>query len=206
MWLDNIYYEDREIEDERVEVTDPNGLYFLGPRLVLRRCTVIIRVPARQLHVCPSRFIDCTIEVKRELKNLAWVEAKLQGCRFKGRMTGCDFGPWTDYSEHWREGFIEDCDFTEARLDGCRFHGCDVRTLRLPRWPCFTILEPVRRARELNRVQWPGRFGPVIVEGLSEEPPSASAVTFHAPSVAERQKTTAEELKSVLEKFDFILL
>ncbi|ATB36154.1 hypothetical protein CYFUS_001568 [Cystobacter fuscus] len=48
------------------------------------------------------------------------------------------------------------CDFSEARLDECVFHSCDMRTIRLPKWPCFTILEPIKHGREL----WTGAEGP----------------------------------------------
>src|SRR5690242_2221539 len=132
----NIIYENREIEGERLELSDKEGIYFLGPNLTLRRCTVLARLPARWLHILPTRFIDCTIQVKQELKNHDWSRAFLKGCRFTGRLTGCDFGHRLPELPGRENGGIEDCDFTEARLTSCRFHGCDTRTLRFPRWPC----------------------------------------------------------------------
>ena len=205
-WLKNVIFKDKEIENERLELTDKNSLYFLGPNLSLRNCTIILKVSARNLIIVGARFVDCTFEVKQELKNhQQWVKASLKGCRFKGRLTGCDFGHWPDYGTGWEHGAIEDCDFTEARLDGCRFHGCDTSTLRFPKWPCFTFLDPIGRSRELNSVQWPGRFGPVVVEDLYDQPPSTKALTFFAPAEAKRYGTTPEELKAVIEKFDCIV-
>ncbi|HZH75914.1 MAG TPA: hypothetical protein VEY88_07775 [Archangium sp.] len=61
----NIIYKDRELADERLEVADKDGIYFLGPNLTLRRCTVVTRVPARWLHILPARFIDCSFQVKQ---------------------------------------------------------------------------------------------------------------------------------------------
>jgi hypothetical protein len=154
------------------------------------------------------RFINCTIEVKQELKNhQQWISASLEGCRFTGRFSGCDFGYWPEYGSEpeYQYGAIKDCDFTEARLDGCRFMGCDPRTLRLPPWPCFTILDPIGNSPALNRVEWPGRFGRVVMEDLINDPPTTVAETFYAPAVAKQLGTTAEELKAVLEKFDCIL-
>ena len=200
----NIIYKDRELADERLEVADKDGIYFLGPNLTLRRCTVVTRVPARWLHILPARFIDCSFQVKQELKNHDWSEAFLKGCRFTGRLTGCDFGhrlPELPGREH---GGIEDCDFSEALLQGCRFHGCDTRTLRFPRWPCFTLLDPIGRSQELNSVTWPGRME-IVMGILSTEPPSTVALTYHAPSLAKRFGTTPEELKAVIEKFDCIV-
>jgi len=205
-WLDNVLIEDKEIENERLELTDKNSLYFLGPNLLLRNCTVVLKVSARNLIITGARFIDCTFEVKQELKNhQQWVKASLQGCRFKGRLTGCDFGHWPDSGTGWEHGAIEDCDFTEARLDGCRIMGTDPATLRFPKWPCFTLLDPIQRARELNSVQWPGGFRPIRVEGQYRDPPCTRAVTLYAPVLARRLDTTEEAFRAVIEQFDCIV-
>jgi len=206
MLYDKVFYQGREIQNERLELTDKGSLYFLGAGLTLRHCTVVLKVSGRNLFLAGSRFIDCTFEVKQELKNhQQWVKASLEGCRFKGRLSGCDFGHWPDYGTGWEHGAIADCDFTEAVLDGCRFHGCDPSTLRLPKWPCFTFLDPIGHSQELNRVQWPGRFGPVVVEDLHDQPPSTRALTYFAPGEAKRYDTTPEALKAVIETFDCIL-
>ncbi|OJT16376.1 hypothetical protein BO221_50160 [Archangium sp. Cb G35] len=205
-WLKNVLMEDKEIANERLELTDKNSLYFLGPNLLLRNCTIILKVSARNLIIVGARFIDCTFEVKQELKNhQQWVKASLKGCRFKGRLTGCDFGHWPDYGTGWEHGAIEDCDFTEASLDGCRIMGGDPSTIRFPKWPCFTILDPIGRARELNSVQWPGGFRPIVVEGQYRDPPCTMAVTFYAPALAKRRETTEDAFRAVIEKFDCIV-
>ncbi|HEX5749836.1 MAG TPA: pentapeptide repeat-containing protein [Archangium sp.] len=201
----NVIYEDRELAGERLELTDnKEGNYYLGPNLTLRRCTVVTRVSAGWLHILPTRFIDCTIQVKQELKHHDWSSAFLKGCRFTGRLTDCDFGHRLPHLPGRENGGIEDCDFTEARLQGCRFHSCDMRTLRLPPWPCFTILNPLGRSQELSSLKWPGRSD-IIVANPDMDPPSTVAVTYHAPTVAKRYGTTPEELKSVLEKLDYIV-
>jgi hypothetical protein len=206
-WLENVIIEDKEIENGRLELTDKNSLYFLGPNLTLRNCTVVLKVSARRLRIAQgTRFIDCTFEVKQELKNHQdWVFAALKGCRFKGRLSGCDFGHWPNYSKGAEHGSIEDCDFTEALLDGCRFMGCDPRPLRFPKWPCFTILDPVGRSHELNSVPWPGQVGSIVIDTLRKEPPITAALTENALSLAKRYDTTPEELRAVIEKFDCIV-
>jgi hypothetical protein len=205
-WLQNVIFKDREMVNERLELTDKGSLYYLSTGLALRNCTVVLKVSARNLIIKGARFIDCAFEVKQELTNhQSWIKASIEGCRFKGRFSGCDFGHWPEYGEGCELGSIKDCDFTEARLDGCRFHGCDTRTLRFPLWPCFTILDPIRHAPELNGVKWPGRVGDVIIEDLPNDPPSTVALTFHAPSIARRFGATEEELRAVIEKFDFII-
>jgi hypothetical protein len=208
MLFTKVFYEDKHLENERLELTDKSSLYFLGPNLTLKNCTLILKVPTRNLHISGVRFIDCTFEVKQELKNHQdWITASLKGCRFKGRLSGCDFGHWPEYGSdpEYQLGAIEDCDFSEARLNGCRFMGCDPRTLEFPKWPCFTILDPIRRAPELRSVKWPGEFGDVVVENLHKRPPSTVALTLFAPAEAKQFETTEEELKAVIEKFDFIV-
>jgi hypothetical protein len=207
-WLDNVIIENKEIENERLELTDKNSIYSLGPNLTVKNCTVVLKVSARRLHFLDARFINCTFEVKQELKNhQSWVAASLKGCRFKGRLMGCDFGYWPEYaSDPWyQHGSIEDCDFTEARLDACRIMGCDPSSLRFPKWPCFTFLDPLGRAAELRSGPWPGLFKRVIVEQLHTQPARTKALTYHAPSVAKRMETTEEELRAVIEKFDCIV-
>jgi len=206
--LENVILKEREIENERLELAGKNSLYFLSTGLTLRNCTLVLKVPASRLRITGARFIDCTFEVKQELKNhQAWVGGSLKGCRFTGRLTGCDFGHWPEYSSlpWYRLGSIEDCDFTEARLDGCRIMGSDPATIRFPKWPCFTILDPIRRARELNSVQWPGGFRPIVVEGEYRDPPCTTAVMLYAPSLAKRRDTTEQAFRAVVERFDFIV-
>jgi hypothetical protein len=204
-WLENVIFENKEIVNERLELSDKNSLYFLNSNLTLKNCTLVLKVPARRLVISRVRFIDCTIEVKQELKNHDWSYAFLKGCQLSGPFLGCDFGRRLPILPGREDGGIEDCDFTEARLDSCRFHGCDPRTLRFPPWPCFTILDPIGRSRELRSVQWPGRFGQAVVENLHKNPPSTVAETFYAPADAKAFGFAAEELKPILEKFDFIV-
>lgn len=201
----NIIYEDREIEDERLELADKEGNYYLGPNLTLRRCVVVTRVSARWLHILPTRFIDCTLEVKQELKNQDWSKALLKGCRFTGRLSGCDFGHRLPHLPGREHGAIEDCDFSEARLDGCRFHGCDMRTLRLPRWPCFTLLDPLGRSHELSRLEWPGGRVPITIKDAINEPPSTVAVTLYAPGFLKGLNTTPDALRAFLKTLDGVI-
>jgi len=205
MLYTKVFYENREMDNERLELTDKGSLYFLGENLTLRNCTLVIKVPRRNLFIDRVRFLDCTFEVKQQLTNYQqWIRASLQGCRFKGHFSGNDFGYWPGYGSQpeYQFGSIDVCDFSEARLDGCRFHGCDPRALRFPLWPCFTFVDPLRHAAVLRCGKWPEWFNDVIVQELHTQPSSTVALTYHAPSVAKRLRTTAEELRSVIEQFD----
>lgn len=206
--LGNVVFKDREIENERLELTDKKANYILGPNLTLRNCTLVLKVPARRLSLKQVRFIDCTFELKQELKNhQGWTAASLKGCRFKGPLTGCDFGHWPEYSSlpWYQSGSIEDCDFTEARLDGCRIMGADPATIRFPKWPCFTLLDPIGRADALRGVEWPGLVGDVLMAELHTHPRRTQSLTCYAPSLAERLETTPEELRAALEQCEGIV-
>ncbi|WNG48904.1 hypothetical protein F0U60_35900 [Archangium minus] len=207
-WLGNVVLKDREIENERLELTDKNANYILGPNLTLKNCTLVLKVAPRNLSIDRAQFVDCTFEVKQELKNHQdWIGASLKGCRFKGRLSGCDFGHWPEYSSaSWCQfGSIEDCDFTEARLDGCRIMGSDPASICFPKWPCFTIIDPIGRASELRGLTWPGRFGELIRDMLPKHPPKTRALTYYAPSAAKLVETTPAEIRAVIEKFDCIV-
>jgi hypothetical protein len=196
--LSQVNLEDTEIENERLEL-GAGIIYFLGPNLTLRNCTLVLRVPARDLIIPQAQFINCTIDIRKELKNFRWEHATIRGGRFKGRMIGNDFGRWPTSVK--APGSIEDCDFTEARLDECRFVGCDINTIRLPSWPCFTILDPARRSRELNAMAWPGQMA-IGIKGCSEDPESTAAITYWAPGVAKWAGCSEAEIRAVLTQMD----
>ncbi len=201
----NIHYENREIEGERLELTDTEAIYWLGPNVTLRRCTVVLGIGGRQLVPVWGKLIDCTIEARREVVDQWWTTMRFEGCRFKGRYSGVGFGQRVGIDRGWEHGGIADCDFSEARLDQCSFHGCDMGTLRLPKWPSFTLVDPLKHGRELLSVPWPGDFTPVILEGPLKEPEDTVAVTIYAPAEAKRSGATLEEFKAAVERFDFIV-
>ena len=192
----NIHHEKREIVGERFELTK-GPIYWLGPDLTLRDCTVIISAAGRSLVPMSGQFINCTIQAKGQLKGVAWAPMRLKGCHFNGGFSGNDFGFRSDLFDREKTGGIEDCDFSEARLNGCRFFNCDMSTIRLPFWPCFSFMDPLGHAAELVRREWPGQFG-IVVEGLAKNPAGTVAESWHAPTVAEKMDTTVEELRAAL--------
>jgi hypothetical protein len=186
-----IQFSDREIVNEHLVLDSKTELYYLGHDLTLRQCTLVLKVPGRALVITRTRLIDCTVEARRELTGFRWETSFLKGCRFTGRFSSNDFGHWPG---SFRLGHIQDCDFSAAQLDACRFLECDTNTLRFPPWPCFTILEPFRRYRELRAVKWPGDIGRIEVEGFAQNPPSIA--------LAKRSGTTPEAIRATLETLD----
>jgi hypothetical protein len=196
---DNVIIEDRTLEGERLELGAKNIRYYLGPNLILRRCTLVLRVPSDLLHFNGPRFIDCHIEVKRQLKEVRWYTAHLKGCRFTGRLIDCDFGHMPDpVIPHQDMGGIEDCDFTAAHIHGCRFVGCDASTLNFPRWPYFTILEPYRRREEFASITWPRELRTSFTFfGICPE--TTAAITYSATVLAKEAGVSEDRIRALLE-------
>jgi hypothetical protein len=191
------HLEKRVIEGETIELAG-SEVQYLGHDLTLIGCRLVIRVSASALTITHTRLIDCDIEVKKKLTNFPWFTAYLEDCRFTGTLSGCDFGHSPEHvgDTGFKEGGIRGCDFRGATLDRCRIVGSDQRTLHFPKWPCFTILEPMRRQRELAAVEWPGRMAPALrFEG---HPPRTTAGTFSSEVLIQKYGGTAEEVKRVL--------
>jgi len=49
MLYNKVFYEDQEIENERLELTDKGSLYFLGSNVTFRNCTLTLKVSGRNL-------------------------------------------------------------------------------------------------------------------------------------------------------------
>lgn len=192
----NHILEHRSIDNESI-ILDNSVVHFLGPKLTLTTCTVDLRLSGRQLAIVEAELVDCHIKVRRTLKNFPWCDASLRGCRFTGTLSGHDFGHWPDL--YAPNGGIRDCDFSAAILDGCRFIECDIDSITLPTWPCFTIINPIARAADMLAIQWPGRLGILGEIYADSPPPGIVAVTHHAPTLVKGLGGTEEELKKALD-------
>ncbi|HLL03156.1 MAG TPA: hypothetical protein VK539_21420 [Myxococcaceae bacterium] len=202
---DNVIFENETMEGQRLELGDHNFRFYLGPNLVLRRCTLVLRVPSDLLHLVGVRFIDCTFEVKRQLKEVRWYKAHLKGCRLTGRFFSCDFGHFPNSKVLYEDmGGIEDCDLSATHLHLCRFIGCDASTLKFPRWPYFTILEPYRRSREFASILWPREIRTwfSIFDGFVE---TTAAVSFSATVLAKKAGVSEDRIRALLEGHSDIL-
>ncbi|MFY0529445.1 hypothetical protein ACN28I_41880 [Archangium gephyra] len=88
----------------------------------------------------------------------------------------------------------------------------DPRSLRFPKWPCFTLLDPIRRADELRNLKWPDGFGSSLISLLDQSPEkrykhprSTMALSYYAPAEAKRLAITEEVFKAAIGKCDFIV-
>jgi hypothetical protein len=196
---DNVIFENETMEGQRLELGDHNFRFYLGPNLVMRRCTLVLRVPSKLFHLAGPRFIDCTIEIKRQLSEVRWYTASLKGCRFTGRLFSCDFGHFPNSKVLYEDmGGIEDCDFTAAHLHLCRFVGCDVSTLKFPRWPYFTLLHPYRRHREFASMMWPREIRRWF-DDFDEYEENTAAMTYSATALAKEAGVSEDRIRALLE-------
>jgi len=195
-------FQHQTIEDE--ELVFPNDVHnYLGPELVLKRCRLVLRTVARGLTITDATLIDCRIDVKKTLSNCqSWCGAVLSGCTFSGRMSGNDFGHWP--AQH-PGGRIENCDFSAAELDGRRFMGCAADTITYPKWPCFSIVRPYERRREIESFDWPeGMRIWALVAAESLE--ITAALTDHAPTLAKRCRCGDDEIRAALVRFGDVVM
>lgn len=194
-------YQHETLSEAEIVLTDEKQNY-LGPKLVLDRCRILLRTSSRALTITDAKFIGCHIVAERKLHNFGmWCHARIQGCSFVGNYEGNDFGHWPDRHP---DGHLSDCDFADSVLDGCRFIDCDIESIKLPRWPCFSIINPHQQQTFLDAVAWPGKlkhwFG-----GLSWSPEQTVAIVGYAPTLVKKFGGSQDELRSLLEPFDGVL-
>lgn len=205
-FLDNRILEKQTIESEDIVLTQER-LNYLGPELRLIRCRLCIKAMAWYVLIPGAEFVDCQIEAGRKLINFQqWCSADIWGCIFKGHYYGNDFGNRPEYfgSSVYR-GSIRDCDFSNAILDACRFMHTDMSTIKLPNWPCFTILKPRQQAERIETFNWPGRLR-VWAKTTADELELASAVVDYAPSMAKKYGCAEVELHDALERFGGVIM
>jgi hypothetical protein len=174
----------------------------LGPDLTIRGSRLSLQLNPRMLTLLGVRFLDCDITAKRALRTFLWHSALLEDCRFHGTFVGNDFGLRTDgYSEG---GGVTRCDFSDAILDGCRFFGCDLMTIVLPQWPCFTLLNPRVHFDQMVGLEWPGQLG-TWARSYSFSPPTTLASTEFAPTLMKRYEVSEEELRTAISRLGNLL-
>lgn len=174
----------------------------LGPNLELDNCTVEIGVPSKDLIVSQVSMTDCEIVFPKKTSNYDWRRAKFVNCRFKGTLTDHDFG----YSAKIRNsiGALINCDFRDEILDGCRFFEVNMEQVKLPLWPCFTVLRPLTQIEKMRM-----QSGPLLHElaDLYEfSTANPAAITHYAPTVAKRYGISFEAILAEVEGKDWIIV
>jgi len=192
-----------EVAGETIVLAKQESVYFVADSTI-RDSTILIDVSARALCMTHVRFINCTLRFKRQMTNFGFTDTWFEGCRISGRIVSCDFGRWTeDPDVYWQEAGIVNTDLSKARLHQCRFMNCDLSTLKLPRWPCFTMPYSEAVWNEARKLPWPG-YSYVNVEG--QEPEGTVAVTCDARRFVKMYGGTEEEWKALASRIPGVIM
>lgn len=196
-----IRYSEVAINGEIIELK-ANMQSCLGPNAIFSQCHITLPKSAKNLIVTESTFENCSFVSPNSFVNFqGWCNAKLAHCKFIGQFVGNDFGNWPDIKS---KGTISDCDFTDALLDGCRFMSCSPSRIVFPLWPCFTIMQPTKRAGEFANIRMPGKLG-IWADGLSWSPECVVAETNYAPKIAKQFSTTIDDIKLILQQLNNVV-
>ncbi len=205
------YAIDEMISD--LEITNENLAFGENlPRGVrgctLRGCNIAIDVPKGGPSIYRCKLVDCTIDVKRRMKDSSFFGSDYTRCKFKGKFLGMDFGrsPWPHPGTgHFYEfGELVDCDFTEATLDLCRFFNVDIARQKFAPWPQFVIPHNRELVAAGSNSSWPGKFAEYLAVAAQENP-ALAATTGTVAYFMKRNAITQEELQQALEKIGGVI-
>jgi hypothetical protein len=204
---------DRVVTEE--ELVFPRGpRVYLGHNATFERCRLHFNSRADCVTLARSRFVDCDIYADRPMKKALWTACDVIGCRFHGRFQDNDFGHWPGFWLSGMTGSIADCDFTDAELHFIRFFGCDITSLQLPGWPCFTLVDPRQAFEPIGRMagppEWLAYFDAIHGEMARQEDPCLTAMTYHAPTLAKwlsrKVRVTEADLRAFVEGYSGAVL
>lgn len=165
----------------------------LGPELYLENCTVESACEQRALFICGLKMVGGKFSQMIPLTNFQFEQAYFSNVKFNGNFIGCDFGDW----ENPERPLVEECDFTDATLDGCRFLNCDVQKINLPKWPCFTLLNPAAARSVVLARQWPSKVG-LVLDIYTDNDPECVAISGNAQRLAEKNALTLDDFRQLL--------
>jgi len=196
---------------ETFEVGGHKFVDFLSHGTVLEDCTLISRASSRGVVFHASVLRRCLIHAKRRFTNFSWHDVILEECQFKGWFIGNDFGPRPDAYPDKPQGVASGCDFSHAQLHMCRFFRSEMTTQRLPKWPCFTVLEPERNAADWLSIAFPESFRRGEQELVAEAVPDfrvegVVARSQHAGEIAKKHGVTVDEIRALVSGRSYIVL
>ena len=102
-------------------------------------------------------------------------------------------------------GTIRDCDLRDATLDIVGFSNCDLSTLKLPRWPHFTITNPTATCPLIpNPLNCPEIE--IIREAGMDLTPLTKGVSYYAPLIVSETIYEEDQLRQLLSSVPGIIL
>ena len=184
---------------------DDSERWVLGPGLTLAECDLLLKKRTiRTLQLMDVQLINSRISVTGGLEGFVdWSRCRISGCTFTGTFEGNSFGAWPE--EYGPGGDLSDCDFSGSSLRGCQFLGIDVGSLVFPKWPNFTILDPVPREKELLAAGWPGKLA-FWVEGAVLCPETTVAISYDARDLVAGFDCDLDTLREHLRQLGGVLM
>ncbi len=183
-------YRDTTIKDETIVLDKhPEDLYqFLGPNLILKNCTLVIKLSANALGIQTLQMEGGRFEQKKQLTNVQLNTCHFDGVTFTGSFSGVDFGWWNDD----KDASIKNCDFSHAKLKGVRFLQTDLSTIVLPEAPGFSFTINKKHLSEFQiPEEWPRKLKS-YVRTAANSVDGCSLVAYDAHDIAKSSKTTPE--------------
>ena len=167
-------------------------------------CDISLSCPLNGLEVEGCVFRDCSIHATTTQGNLDFDTTIFERCKFTGEFPGCDFGARSTPNGKTR-GTIKACDFRKATLDIVGFSNCDLSTLKLPRWPHFTITNPTATCPLIpNPVNCPEIE--IIREVGNDLTPFTKGVIYYAPLLLPETLYDEKQLRQLLAAVPGIIL
>ena len=187
------------IENERIILSE-DAVNVLGPNLVLRDCEIISEINNhRALIVAGVEMIGGSFYQKGTLSDEQWDTAIFTKVKFKGKLSGWDFGNWDE------PDYINECDFSDAVLSDCRFLNCDISQLIFPKWPCFTIPAPSSKADQISKISWTGNWK-LTMRLYAENDKECVAITGNVDDLIAENGGDKEDLKRKLSTIPGIIM
>ena len=196
------------ITGEHLVWNDRENIYYIGPDSIFRDSYIDIAVSARGLILVRTRFINCTIRIRRQLTDFPLHSAYFENCHLKGCFSGCDFGrneAYANLSSYYPEAGIVNTDLSAAKLYGCRFINCDLSTLKLPRWPCFFLCDVDAVREQARTLPWPGLTYTILGDPGSD-PPGTVAIAWDARKLSKQDRVPEAALKAVVEQIPGVIM
>lgn len=169
---------------------EARSMHSLGPALRLEDCTVDSSSDAKGLILGGLQMTGGKFLQRKRLSNVHFTRSHFHGVQFEGTFSGCDFGAWDDADA----ASISHCDFSAARLDGCRFLAAPMETIGLPRWPCFTVIDPFNAVGHVQSRTWPGKLGIALFTHVDWDP-TCVAVCGDAERMAQRNGLSLDQMR-----------
>ncbi len=193
-------FKNQHLSQQEISLSD-DEVNTLGPELVLEDCSVVSSCTAEAIVIAGVRMKGGVFDQRLPLSNYHFERAHFERVSFIGSYSGCDFGDW----DSEQKSSIVDCDFTNARLDGSRFLRCKTETIRFPKWPCFTIVNPRSARQYVISQNWPGRVGTTL-DIYTDADSECVAITGDAERIAKKNKLSVTDFRNLLIKIPGILI